>query len=219
MSFKKLKQDTLRFIGNIILVSALKLLCGSLRITEKNKKVIDELEQAGNTYVLAFWHGTMLLPWFLFKNKNAAGLTSKSKDGDLLARVLKEWNYKIVRGSSNEGGEVALGIMIDHVKNKIPLLITPDGPRGPEFKFKAGAVITAKKGNAPLVLMGVGFEKKRKLKSWDKFQVPKFFSKATVIYSDPVYVGSSLSYDETSEMINKCESMLNKLQDEAGLFI
>ena len=135
MSFKKLKQDTLRFIGNIILVSALKLLCGSLRITEKNKNVIDELERAGKTYVLAFWHGTMLLPWFLFKNKNVAGLTSKSKDGDLLAKVLKEWNYKVVRGSSNEGGEVALGIMVDHVKNKIPLLITPDGPRGPEFKF------------------------------------------------------------------------------------
>ncbi len=218
MSFKKLKQDTLRFIGNIILVSALKLLCGSLRITEKNKNVIDELERAGKTYVLAFWHGTMLLPWFLFRNKNVAGLTSKSKDGDLLAKVLKEWNYKVVRGSSNEGGEVALGIMIDHVKNKIPLLITPDGPRGPEFIFKAGAVITAKKGNVPLVLMGVGIEKKRKLKSWDKFQVPKFFSKATVIYSDPVYVGSSLNYDETSEMINKCESMLNKLQDEAGIF-
>ena len=218
MKFKNLKHDTLRFLGNIVLVSGLKVLCGSLRINEKNKQVIDELEKSGKNYVLAFWHGTMLLPWYVHRNKKMAGLTSQSKDGDLLAKVLKEWDYKVVRGSSSQGGDVALGIMVDYLKNKISLMVTPDGPRGPEFKFKAGAVIAAKKSNVPLVLAGTGIEKKRKLKSWDSFQVPKFFSRVQIIYSDPIIIDSSLTYEQTSEVINNCESMLNKLQAEAEIF-
>jgi lysophospholipid acyltransferase (LPLAT)-like uncharacterized protein len=218
MTFKKLKQDLLRFLGNIILVSGLNLLCGSLRIKEKNRSTIDELEKSGKTFVLAFWHGTMLLPWYVYRNKKMAGLTSKSKDGDLLAKVLKGWNYKVVRGSSSHGGVVALGIMVDYVKNKNSLMITPDGPRGPEFKFKAGAVITAKKWYVPLFLAGAGFEKKRKLKSWDSFQIPKFFSRAQVVYSEPILIDASQTYEQTSEVINNCERMLNNLQAEAEIF-
>lgn len=218
MKFKNLKQDTLRLLGNVVLVSGLKILCGSLRVKEKNKQVIDEIEKAGGNYVLAFWHGTMLLPWYVHRNKKMAGLTSKSKDGDLLAKVLKEWDYKIVRGSSSQGGSVALGIMVDYLKNKSSLMVTPDGPRGPEFKFKAGAVIAAKKSNLPLILAGVGLEKKRKLKSWDSFQVPKFFSRAQIIYSELFFIDASLTYEQTSEVINNCENMLNKLQAEAEIF-
>lgn len=218
MKFKKLKRETLRLLGNILLVSGLKILCSSLRVTVKNKNVIDELEKSGKSYVLAFWHGTMLLSWYVHRNKQMAGLTSKSKDGDLLAKVLKGWNYQVVRGSSSQGGEVALGIMVDFVRNDVSLMITPDGPRGPELKFKAGAVITAKKGNVPLVLMGAGFKKKRKLKSWDSFQVPKFFSRAQIIYSDPVTIDASFTYEQTSEVIKNCEGLLNKLQAEAEIF-
>jgi len=58
----------------------------------------------------------MLLPWYLNRNKNFAALISKSKDGDLLAKILKHWKYEVVRGSSSTGGNVALGIMADYAK-------------------------------------------------------------------------------------------------------
>lgn len=160
----------------------------------------------------------MLLPWFLHRNDGFAALTSKSKDGDLLAKQLKHWKYKVVRGSSSKGGDVALGIMVDHAKNGYSIAITPDGPRGPEQKFKAGAVITAKKSGVPLVLMGIGIKSKKKLKSWDKFQVPNPFTNVKVIYSDPIYVDAKLSYDETSKAIEECERKLNELQLEAEKF-
>ena len=218
MNTKEVKQDTLRFLGNLILKHSLDALCKTLRVTCRNKNVIDNLKVKKQNYVLAFWHGTMLLPWYFHRDDGFAALTSKSKDGDLLAKQLRHWNYEVVRGSSTKGGDVALGILVDHTKNGYSVAITPDGPRGPEKKFKAGAVITAKKGNVPLVLMGVGIKSKKILHSWDKFQVPNFFSSVKIIYSDPIFVDSNLSYDETSKIIEECESKLNELQKEAGIF-
>ena len=119
---------------------------------------------------------------------------------------------------ASQCGDVALGIMVDYAKNKYSIAITPDGPRGPRQKFKAGAVITAKKTNIPLVLAGVAFKRKKLLSNWDKFEIPYFFTHAKVVYSDPIYVDTNLTYDETSAVISKCDEELNKLQLQAQDF-
>jgi len=215
LKLRKLKQDSLRFLGHYFLYHLVQVLCGSLKITIKNGEVIDKFKKENKNYVLAFWHGTMLLPWYLHRNVDMTALISKSKDGDLLAKLLKSWDYTVVRGSSSEGGDVALGIMIDFARNKNSIAITPDGPKGPAYKLKAGAVITAKKSGLPLVLLGVGIKNKRILKSWDKFQVPKFFSSINAVYSEPIYVERNLNYEQTSGIIRSCELKLNELQKEA----
>lgn len=218
MALRKAKQNTLRFAGNFLLSAAANALCKTLNITFINKNVIDEFERKNQNYVLAFWHGTMLLSWYIGKDKKMAALISKSKDGKLLAKILRSWNYTVVRGSSSKGGEVALGVMVDYAKNNNSIAVTPDGPRGPMFKMKAGAVVTAKKSKVPLVLLGVGYKRKKVLDSWDKFQVPHFFTKAKAVFSEPVYISSSLSREETSKIIQECEDRLNELQREAEIF-
>jgi lysophospholipid acyltransferase (LPLAT)-like uncharacterized protein len=218
MALKQFKQSVLRLIGNFTLNFGVNALCKTLRVSFVNKRVIDELEAQSKNYILAFWHGTMILPWYLNRNKKFAALISKSKDGELLGRLLRQWNYNVIRGSSSSGGDVALGIMIDFAKNKSSIAITPDGPRGPEFKLKAGAVIAAKKSGLPLVLLGIGYKNKRVLKNWDHFQIPYFFSRANAVFSDLIYVDSKLSYDETSKVIENCETQLSRLQTEAEKF-
>ena len=84
-----------------------------------------------------------------------------------------------------------------------------------DLKMKAGAVITAKKAGIPLILLGINYSKKYVLNSWDKFQIPKPFSKIYVIYSEPIFVNKNLSYDETSNIILECETELNNLQSKA----
>lgn len=218
MSIKELRRNFLRTLGNIFIIRIVNILCRSLKINEVNKEVIPQLESENKNFVTAFWHGTMTLPWFLLKNYDMVGLTSKSKDGDLLAKILRYWKYRVIRGSSTKGGDVALGIMIDHAKNKKSIAITPDGPRGPAKKMKPGAVIIAKKTGIPLVLIGVGYKKKKILKSWDSFQIPSLFSEVNIIYSDPIYVSKELSYDETSKIIENCGNLLNELQTKAEIF-
>ena len=218
MNLKKAQQDTLRFTGHFFLSGAVTALCKSLRISVENGITLENLRKEKQNFVLAFWHGTMLLPWYLHGNTSFAALTSKSKDGDLLAKILKKWKYEVVRGSSNVGGDVALGIMIDYAKNSYSIAITPDGPRGPRHKLKAGAVITAKKAQIPLVLVGIGYKRRKVLKNWDKFEVPFFFSTAKIIYSDPIYISNRLDHAETSDMMEQCETKLNLLQEQAQVF-
>lgn len=216
MKFRKIRQDFLRFTGYFVITYLVDVLCKTLKITYKNKGVIDSLNSEDKNFVLAFWHGSMLLPWYTHRKKGMVSLTSKSKDGDLLAKVLKHWKYRVIRGSSSTGGDVALGMMVDYARNKHSITITPDGPRGPRHKMKAGAVITAKKSGLPLILVGVGISKSRNLSSWDKFEIPGLFTRAVLVYSDPIYVPNDLSYEDTSAVIENCEILLNKLQEEAG---
>jgi len=219
MKLKKARQNSLRFIGQMFLANIITALCQSLKTIKVNDEAIKKLDNVNKNYILAFWHGTMLLPWYLHGKPNCAALISKSKDGDLLAKILKHWNYNVVRGSSSTGGDIALAIMIDFAKNDYSVTITPDGPRGPAHKFKAGAVITAKKSCVPLILAGVGYRKKKVLNNWDKFEVPHFFSKAKIIYSKPIFIDIDSSYEETSEIIINCENKLNQLQREAQDFL
>ena len=218
MSLKKSKQQVLRFLGDYFLYYGITALCKSLKIEKENYAVIENLNSKNQNYILAFWHGTMMLPWYLHGAPNFAALTSRSKDGDLLAKILKKWKYQVVRGSSSTGGDVALGILVDYARNKYSIAITPDGPRGPRQNFKAGAVVTAKKTKIPVVLAGVGFKRKKILSNWDKFEIPYFFTCAKVVYSDPIYVDSNLTYDETSAIISKFDAELNMLQQQAQDF-
>lgn len=167
-------------------------------------------------FVAAFWHGTMIAPWYMFKNRKAAALVSQSEDGELLARILEKWKYKLIRGSSNAGGKAALNDLVGAANKKLRILMTPDGPRGPIHKFKAGAVITAKRAGIPLILVGVHYKANREFKSWDKFQMPKFFSRVSMVFSDPIYIDAGLSFEDTSKVIAECEELLNNLQIEAS---
>lgn len=215
---KKARQETLRSIGFFILPRMIDALCKSLKVEIVNEQSIRTLEQKNENYVFAFWHGTMFLPWFIQRKKNFAALISQSKDGLLLSKVLKHWDYEVVRGSSSKGGDVALGILVDFAKNKKSVAITPDGPRGPVFKLKAGAVVAAKRSGIPVVLCGTAYKKKKILRNWDSFQIPMFFTEARLVLSDPIYIDRNLSYEETSVLISKCEEDLVKLQNTAGKF-
>ena len=191
MKIRKQIQAVLRNLGYLFLPGLAGLLCKSLKIEIKNSEVIYDLRKRGKNFIVAFWHGTMLVPWYLHKNENRAALVSQSRDGELLSKVLNKWLYKVIRGSSNTGGREALDLLYDFAKQNYSISITPDGPTGPPFKMKAGAVVTAKKTGLPLVLLAAAYKNKFSLNSWDQFQVPKPFSKVAVIYSNPIEVNSS----------------------------
>ena len=208
-----MKKKVLQFLGNTVVKYLVNVLCKTLKITEVNKKNIDNL--GNRNYVLAFWHGTMLLPWYLFRNKNLTAIVSKSKDGNILTKLLQMWNYNVQRGSSSKAGKEVLQKLIENALQNKSIAITPDGPRGPEKEMKAGAVIIAKKANVPLILVGIAFKKKKILNSWDKFQVPHLFTKAYAVYSEPILINKNLSYEETDKKIKEIEKELNNLQNQA----
>jgi lysophospholipid acyltransferase (LPLAT)-like uncharacterized protein len=215
MKLSDSQRNVLRYIGIRFASAAIQLLIKSLRFKITGDDSIAQLAKEKKNFIAAFWHGSMMVGWYLHHNKNTAALVSQSKDGEVLAKTLEKWNYKVIRGSSSIGGDEALKKMIELLKENYSLAITPDGPRGPIYKMKVGAVISAKKTGIPLFLVGIGIKKKFRLKSWDAFEVPKPFTKVVAIYSDPIFIDGSLNYEETNKKIIECEEQLKKLQMEA----
>jgi lysophospholipid acyltransferase (LPLAT)-like uncharacterized protein len=215
MKLSKNQKNILRFLGIRIASFLINVLLKTVRLRIENSDVVKELDKQKKNYVVAFWHGSMLIGWFMQRNRNFASLVSKSKDGDVLTAILEKWNFHVVRGSSSKGGHEALDMMIHLTEENYHLAITPDGPTGPIYKMKPGAVITARRSQIPLLLVGIGMKNKWTLKSWDKFEIPKPFSAVTAVYSQPIMVPAILTKEETSEVIDRCEAELNNLQKDA----
>jgi len=215
MKLTNFQRTVLRYFGIKFASAAIRLLLITLRVKVINGDKISDLMNEKKSYISAFWHGSMMIGWFLNKGGNASALVSQSKDGDVLAATLKKWDYNVVRGSSSTGGSDALTAMVFLIRDGYSLAITPDGPRGPAYKMKPGAVVAAKKSSVPLYLAGIGIKNKFILKSWDHFEVPIPFSKVMVIYSNPIMIAENLNYEETNNKIIECEAALNKLQKDA----
>lgn len=211
MTINKFKKNILFFAGLYISRFFINVLLLTVRIKIENSEIPENLINKNQNFTAVFWHGKMLIGWYLFRKFNSAALISPSKDGEILTNLLVNWNYVVVRGSSNDSGKDALKKMLDLADRKMNLIITPDGPKGPAEKMKAGAVVICKKKKLPLLLTGIRMEKKKILKSWDKFEVPIPFSSVTVTYSSPIWIEESLGYDETNEVILKAESQLKEM--------
>ncbi len=216
MQLKEIKKGLLHNLGNLLLPKVISVLCYSVKIKLVNEMPIEKLLAEKQSFIAAFWHGKMLLPWYYFGGKNFAALVSRSKDGEILTRVLRSWNYNVVRGSSHIGGKEALQLMREKIEDGFSIAITPDGPTGPPEIMKAGAVVLAKKMNVPLVLAAVCHKKKKVFSSWDNFELPLPFSNAEMLFSEPIWVNNNLTYDETNLLIKEVETKLKRMQKEVG---
>ena len=189
----------------------------SITFTTENEGPMQALLDEGQPFVLVFWHGSMTYPWWRLRFHRAAALVSQSKDGQLLANLLKSWGYHVLRGSSSRGSKEAMTAMRDAVRDGFVLCVTPDGPRGPYHEMKMGAVRVAQTMAVPLVMVSVGYRRFRHLRSWDRFEVPFPFTRARVIYSDPIVIDPELQGEALDEKRLELEKMMLAQYREAVL--
>lgn len=140
--------------------------------------------QRGERTVLVLWHGQMLM-CIKAQALPLAVMISEHRDGEILARVLKLLGHSAVRGSSSRGGARALLEAARALAQGADVGVTPDGPRGPQHSFAPGAVALAFRAGAPIVSMAATADRAWRLRSWDKFEIPKPFARVTVVYSEP----------------------------------
>lgn len=183
----------------LILRVLIEVLMRTVSFSRENEQPVRALIDARKPFVLAFWHGSMTYPWWRFRNRNAAALVSHSKDGQILANLLKSWGYTVLRGSSSRGSKEAMTAMRGAVHDGHILCVTPDGPRGPYHELKMGGVRVAQTTKVPLVTVSVGYRRFKRLKSWDRFEIPMPFTRARVVYSDPQMIDPALMGEALDE--------------------
>ncbi len=160
-------------------------------------RVIEDraLAQAkGRRWVLSFFHGTQLALHALAKRRATAVMVSHSKDGQIQAAAMRSLGFVVVRGSSSRGGAAALAGMVRHVRGGGDAVFAVDGPRGPYGVAKPGAAAVAERGDALLVPAGCAAASAKVLvRAWDKFVLPRPFTRVVIVLGAPVAEPASLA--------------------------
>jgi lysophospholipid acyltransferase (LPLAT)-like uncharacterized protein len=139
--------------------------------------------------IYTFWHNRVFLGTYFFRRRGIVVMTSRSFDGEYIARFIQRFGYGAARGSSSRGAVGALVEMVKLMRREgRPGGFTIDGPRGPRHVAKMGAVLLAKKTGAPVLPFTVNAERYYAAPSWDRLQVPYPFARARVIIAPPIYV-------------------------------
>ncbi|MDR0820065.1 MAG: DUF374 domain-containing protein [Endomicrobium sp.] len=159
--------------------------------------------------VYSFWHGNQFPMMLSNQKSNIVIMVSRSKDGEILSRILRRFGYLTVRGSSSKGGGRALIEIIRYARRGYSLAFAADGPRGLYHILKSGVIYAAQKTGMPLLPISCSPKNKIVInKLWDKTEIPLPFSKMVQIYGEPIYINGKDSIKEKTALV---EERLNKL--------
>ncbi|MCE9529901.1 MAG: lysophospholipid acyltransferase family protein [Planctomycetes bacterium] len=157
--------------------------------------------------IFLFWHEYMVLPAYRYASDDVHVLVSSHNDGQLIGGMIKRLGLRTVVGSSSRKGTEALRQMLK-ISRESHIVITPDGPRGPRREVKAGAIFLAAKTGLPIIPVGIGYSRARRLKTWDKLAIPKLFSKGRVVNAPAVYIPRDVTIETLEPYRQKIESQM-----------
>ena len=192
-----------------------RMLGSTIRFQTTGWENFEAIEQAGKLPIYSFWHNRIISGTYFFRDRGIIVLSSSSFDSEYTARCIQRLGFGIIKGSSTRGGIQALVGMIRMMKQGFAMAFTIDGPKGPRYKAKAGPVVLAKKTGNPLMPFVIECERFWTLKSWDRLQIPKPFTKANLIIGKPIYVDANARDEELEEKRIELQSSLIALV-EAG---
>ncbi|GAB6165365.1 hypothetical protein JCM19992_13650 [Thermostilla marina] len=202
------------FVG-LTATSLVRLWMGTLdyRVYYYDRSIDPVFEECTTAKLYLFWHEYILFPLYLRGHCHLTMLLSRHRDADILSYVAGMMGFRFVRGSSNRGGTAALRQLMQEQGQH--LTITPDGPRGPRRQLAAGPIYLASRLGMPLVLMGFGYDRPWRLPTWDRFAIPRPFSRARAVVGPPILIPPSLDRRQIESQRRRIETLLSRLTTAA----
>jgi hypothetical protein len=162
-----------------------------------------------------FWHRSVIPATYHFRGLHLAVMTSRSFDGEYIARIIGKFGFRAVRGSSSRGAVGALIGMRKELELGHSVVFTIDGPRGPVYVAKPGPVLLAKKTGYKITCFYIALERAWILNSWDRMMVPKPFSRAVLYASAPIAVPPDASEQQMEALHQQMQATLERCRLEA----
>jgi lysophospholipid acyltransferase (LPLAT)-like uncharacterized protein len=153
--------------------------------------------------IFAFWHNRLLLIPYASRGRKGVALISRHRDGELISRTVPRFGLESVRGSTTRGGREALRRLPDLLRAGYDVGITPDGPTGPPYKVQPGAVQLARLSGRPVIPVIFASSRPRVFNSWDRFQVPRLFSKGVFLWGPALWIGPDDDVEEKRLVLEK----------------
>ena len=171
----------------------LKIVSSTYRIRVVNPEFEQNVLKRGQVPIYASWHQRFFAGiTFFAKRKPISIMISQSKDGDFISKIVNRLGWTPVRGSSSRGGKKALRELKTLSKKGYKIAHIVDGPRGPLGVVKPGLLIISKVSKMPILPTITSSEKKWVFRSWDRFIVPKPFSRVIIRFGDAINIPKNL---------------------------
>jgi lysophospholipid acyltransferase (LPLAT)-like uncharacterized protein len=208
---KLLRSDAVQNLLGWCLGVYIRLILSTVRWTHENLECVEPVLAGDAGAVALFWHGRIPLclatapQWW---RKNTKAMISPSSDGQFIATALEMAGFPGIRTSTAKKGDTAkarqavtaLREAVAHVAGGGALVITPDGPRGPNEVIAPGALQIAKRSKQPVFLMGIAANPALQMNGWDKIMFAAPFGKGAVVWEGPLYAPADAD-DATAEAL------------------
>jgi lysophospholipid acyltransferase (LPLAT)-like uncharacterized protein len=182
------------FLGLPVLRAVIRLFWWSYRIERViGADVAARIVADGGVCAPCYWHQhhvlcTNMIRGWIRKGFKASFLVSASVDGEVPARIARAWGAEVIRGSANQTGALVLRDMRETMRRGVSIVTTADGPNGPKYEFKAGAVLMARIADVPMVPLACAADRAWHLDRWDDFMIPKPFARIVLAVGEPLAV-------------------------------
>ncbi len=211
-----LGRSTVQKVVCIVAAGYLKCVYLTGRWTVQRDPEFQRLWNAGDPFILCFWHGRLLMMPFIWGSHRVMHmLMSGSRDGQLITRTVAHFGIRSIVGSRNRSGAASLRKMVRTLRNGEFVGITPDGSRGPRMRVSDGCVETARMAGAPLVPITFSCSNGKALGTWDRLLVPSPFSRGVFIWGEPEYVQLNADRTALPAIRERLENKLNAISEEA----
>lgn len=211
-----LRSARLRRLACWLIAFYIRLVYRTNRWTVGGGEVPRRLRRDGRSFILAFWHGRLLLiPMAWQRLAPMHMLISAHRDGRIIADAVSHFGVNSIAGSSRRGGSSAMRAMLRRLDAGDCVGITPDGPRGPAMCASAGIVNLARLAGAPIVPIVFATSRRRLLHSWDRFHFALPFGRGVFLWGEPIEVARDLDENGIEQSRLLIETRMNELVRDA----
>ena len=192
-----------------------RLICSTLRWEVQGREHLDDTLAGGHRPIFTFWHVCIVTATYFWRNRGIVVMSSTSRDAEYTGRVIKRFGYGTARGSATRGGGRALAEMALCLENGMEVGFTIDGPRGPAYVAKSGAVTLARHTGQPILPFHIAARSYIELPSWDRLQIPLPFTRAASFIGEPIYVSRDAASQDIADKQAALQSALEGLRRDA----
>ena len=201
-----MKKKIFKYLEIKIVPFILQLFVRFIYLTNKKTYHTTNALEENENFIVSMWHGDLLMQPFNYQNFRPKGtvkaIISEHRDGEAIRKTVEYLGIGSLAGSSTRGGAKALIGAIRSIKNGTDIAITPDGPKGPIYSVADGVVIISQKTKAKILPFSCVPSKYWKMKSWDKFVIPKPFGEIDFYIGEPIDV-TGMEMEEAKALVLK----------------